>query len=99
MPAKTLHKGEILGFRVADNNIVVVMRKAFVISRFAAKDFPLPGVPKISPLGFLSCFAVSRVCMLLAKSVQPIVKGCAPLKSSCVINGIKIAVLLVVSPL
>ena len=32
------------------------MRKAFVISLFAAKDFPLPGVPNISPLGFLSCF-------------------------------------------
>ena len=30
------------------------MRKAFVISRFAAKLFPLPGVPKIKPLGFLS---------------------------------------------
>jgi hypothetical protein len=31
-----------------------VIRKAFVISRFAEKLLPLPGVPKIRPLGFLS---------------------------------------------
>jgi hypothetical protein len=27
------------------------MRKALVISRFAAKDFPLPGVPNMRPFG------------------------------------------------
>ena len=36
------------------------MRKAFVISRFAAKDFPLPGVPKISPLGIFKLLAVAE---------------------------------------
>ena len=31
-----------------------VIRKAFVISRFAEKLLPLPGVPSIKPLGLLS---------------------------------------------
>ena len=41
-----------------------------VISRFAAKDFPLPGVPKISPFGFLSCF-LSQSIMLLERAFKP----------------------------
>jgi hypothetical protein len=31
-----------------------VKRNTFTISRFAAKDFPEPGVPRNSPFGFLS---------------------------------------------
>ncbi len=31
-----------------------VIRKALVISRFAEKDLPLPGVPRIRPLGFFN---------------------------------------------
>ena len=31
-----------------------VTKNAFAISLFAAKDLPDPGVPKISPFGFLS---------------------------------------------
>ena len=32
----------------------VVVRKAFAISLFAENDLPEPGVPRISPFGFLS---------------------------------------------
>ena len=31
-----------------------VIRKTLIISRFAANDFPEPGVPKKRPLGLLS---------------------------------------------
>ena len=34
-------------------------RKALAISRLAAKDLPEPGVPRISPLGFLRAFTGS----------------------------------------
>ena len=47
-----------------------VMRKAFVISRFAEKDLPEPGVPKISPLGFLSRLR-STMIMLLDSAFSP----------------------------
>ena len=32
------------------------IRNALVISRFAENDLPLPGVPKIRPLGFFNSF-------------------------------------------
>ena len=47
-----------------------VMRKAFVISLLAAKLLPLPGVPKISPFGFLSCF-LSQSIILLERAFKP----------------------------
>ncbi len=56
-----------------------VMRKAFVISRFAEKDLPLPGVPKISPLGFLSLLAVKHD-HVVGQCVQPVVQSFAALK-------------------
>lgn len=41
-----------LGFGVADDNIVVGNEENVCDFPFAAKDLPLPGVPKISPFGF-----------------------------------------------
>ena len=52
MPAKPLDKGKILGFRVADKNIIVSNEKGVCDFPLCRKDFPLPGVPKISPFGF-----------------------------------------------
>lgn len=37
-----------------------VTRIALEISLLALKDFPLPGVPKINPLGFFSFFPISH---------------------------------------
>ena len=37
---------------------------SFVISRLAEKDLPEPGVPKISPLGFLSCLRSTMIMLL-----------------------------------
>ena len=41
-----------------------VIRKAFVISRFAEKLLPLPGVPSIKPLGFFSFFRSHKIMLL-----------------------------------
>ena len=75
-----------------------VMRNAFVISRLAAKDFPLPGVPKISPLGVFKLLAVAEY-HVVRQGILSHSRGLRPSeKSSCVIKGMKIAVLEVVSP-
>ena len=47
-----------------------VMRKALVISRFAEKLLPEPGVPRIRPFGFLSCLR-STMIMLLESAFSP----------------------------
>ena len=39
-------------------------RNALAISRLAEKDLPLPGVPRISPLGFLSAFRSTMIRLL-----------------------------------
>ena len=44
--------------------------KAFVISRFAEKLLPLPGVPSIKPLGFFSFFRSHKI-MLLETAFKP----------------------------
>ncbi len=36
----------------------LVSKKQLAISRFALKDLPEPGVPKIKPLGFFSSFLI-----------------------------------------
>ena len=74
-----------------------VMRKAFVISRFAAKDLPLPVFPRISPLGFSVACGRRVSCYCLMRSARN--KGCAPLEKLLRDKGDKIAVLDVVSPL
>ena len=45
-------------------------RKALAISRLAAKDLPEPGVPRISPLGFLRDF-LSTIIKLLLRAFRP----------------------------
>jgi len=47
-----------------------VMRKALVISRFAEKLLPLPGVPRIRPFGFFSRFLSHRI-ILLERAFKP----------------------------
>ena len=47
-----------------------VAKKALVISLFAEKDLPEPGVPRIRPLGFFSFF-LSTMIMLLLKAFSP----------------------------
>ena len=47
-----------------------VTRKALVISLLALKDFPEPGVPRISPFGFLSSF-LSTMIRLLERAFSP----------------------------
>ena len=46
------------------------MRKALVISRFAEKLLPLPGVPSIKPLGFFSLFLSHKI-MLFDNAFKP----------------------------
>ena len=46
------------------------IKKLLVISLFAAKDLPDPGVPRISPFGFLS-FLRSTMIMLLLSAFNP----------------------------
>ena len=48
----------------------VVIRKEFVISLFAEKDLPAPGVPSISPFGFFSFF-LSHMIRLLLSALTP----------------------------
>lgn len=48
----------------------VVVKNTFVISRFALNDLPLPGVPRIRPFGFFSCFR-SAIIMLLDTAFRP----------------------------
>ena len=48
----------------------VVVKNTFVISRFALNDLPEPGVPRISPFGFLSCLR-SAIIMLLDTAFRP----------------------------
>ena len=38
-----------------------VTRNTLRISRFAEKLLPLPGVPRIRPLGVFSCFLSARI--------------------------------------
>ena len=45
-------------------------KKALAISRLAAKDLPEPGVPRISPLGFLRDF-LSTMIRLLESAFRP----------------------------
>ena len=47
-----------------------VAKKALVISLFAENDFPEPGVPKISPLGFFSFFLSTIIILLLREAVR-----------------------------
>ena len=47
-----------------------VIKNAFVISLFAEKDLPEPGVPRISPLGFFRSF-LSHIIMLLESAFNP----------------------------
>lgn len=47
-----------------------VTRNALVISRFAEKDLSEPGVPRISPLGFLSFF-LSTMIRLFDRTFSP----------------------------
>jgi len=47
-----------------------VIRKQFVISLFAEKDLPEPGVPRISPFGFFKRFR-STIIMLLDNAFSP----------------------------
>ena len=44
----------------------VVIRKELVISLFAEKDLPAPGVPSISPFGFFSFFRSHMIRLLLS---------------------------------
>ena len=74
------------------------MRNALVISRFAENDLPLPGVPKIRPLGFFSSFR-STLIRLLDRALMPYYSASEPFwNSSCVVKGTKIATLEVVKP-
>ena len=75
-----------------------VVRNTLMISRLAEKDFPLPGVPRISPLGFFSSLR-STMIRLLLRAFRPQYSASLPVwNSSCVVNGTKMAVLEVVSP-
>ena len=47
-----------------------VASMTLAISLFAENDFPDPGVPRISPLGFLSFF-LSAMIRLLDKALSP----------------------------
>ena len=47
-----------------------VTRKALAISRFALKDLPAPGVPRIRPFGFFSSFR-STMMRLLERAFRP----------------------------
>ena len=47
-----------------------VTRNALQISRFALKDLPEPGVPRIRPLGFFSFFR-STMIKLLDRAFRP----------------------------
>ena len=48
----------------------VEIRKQFVISLFAEKDLPEPGVPRISPFGFFRRFR-STIIMFLDNAFNP----------------------------
>ena len=52
------------------NNYPFVIRKQERISRFALKDLPLPGVPRITPFGVRSRFR-SAIIMLLERAFKP----------------------------
>ncbi|EJW94824.1 hypothetical protein EVA_17069 [gut metagenome] len=47
-----------------------VTKNAFVISLFAEKDLPEPGVPRIRPFGFFSFF-LSTIIRLLDRAFRP----------------------------
>ena len=47
-----------------------VTKKALEISRLALKDLPLPGVPRIRPLGFFKSFR-STIIKLLLRALMP----------------------------
>ena len=47
-----------------------VSRKQLAISRLALKDLPLPGVPRIRPLGFFSSLR-STMMRLLDRALMP----------------------------
>lgn len=70
LPSKCVDKGIVFSFRISDNNVILRDKKALVISLLAEKDFPEPGVPRISPLGFFSFF-LSTMIMLLERAFKP----------------------------
>ena len=47
-----------------------VEKKTLTNSRLAVKDLPEPGVPRIRPFGFLSCF-LSATIILLEMAFKP----------------------------
>ncbi len=48
-----------------DDVFLIGVKNTFVISLFAAKDFPDPGVPRISPFGFFDFFLSTMIRLLL----------------------------------
>ena len=60
-PFKRPTRGVIFGFGVANDNVVGRdKKKRFVISRFAEKLLPLPGVPSHQAVGIFQLLSVAQ---------------------------------------
>ena len=61
LPAQAPDQGEIFRLRVADDDVVLRHKEHVEDSHFAEKLLPLSGVPRIRPLGVLSCLRSARI--------------------------------------
>ncbi|CCL09949.1 hypothetical protein BN191_370032 [Clostridioides difficile T61] len=79
MPIKTLHKGKILGFRVADDNVVVGNEKSVCHFPFCRKGFSASRRSQDKPVWVFELLSVAEY-HVVRKGVQAIVKGLPRLK-------------------
>ena len=79
LTVQTLHKGKILGFRVADNNIVVGNEKGICHFPFCRKGFTTARCSQDKPVWIFKLLAVAEY-HVVRKCVQSVVQGCACLK-------------------
>ena len=79
MPIKTLHKGKILGFRVADDNVIVSNEESICHFPFGGETLTASRRSQDKPVWVFELLSVAEY-HIVRKGVQAIVQGLPRLK-------------------